>query len=104
MFALLHIERGFPVAGTGSRRQGSRLDDKEIPGWYFAEKCIAERYAVLTVFVINGRVCMPVQTMLEVSTSQAFKCRKKDFKLAKDMWSLKLEAILIRAMPTTEKL
>jgi hypothetical protein len=95
----LHIERGFRVPGTASWRQGSRLDDKEIPGWYFAEKRIAERYAFLAVFVINGRVRMPVQTMLEVSTSQAFKCRNKAYKFAKDMRSLKLEAFLIRRCP-----
>ena len=67
MFALLHIWPGFPVPGTAAWRQGSRLDDKEIPGWYFAEKSIAERYAFSTVFIINGCLQVPVQTMLEVS-------------------------------------
>ena len=43
MFALLHIWRDVPVPGTAAWRQGSRSDDKESPGWYFAEKSIAER-------------------------------------------------------------
>jgi hypothetical protein len=49
------------------------------------KRVIAEAYAMPVVLTIDDETAIPIQTVLEVTTSQLFQCTNKNYKVTKDI-------------------
>jgi hypothetical protein len=96
MWALIHIAKRRPTAGSGIERQAGR---KNCDAWFFVPldcSAYAEQYAVPTRVCIEGFPIKVVQTKLRISTRQALRASQPHYKKAKEMNQIKFEELLVR--------